>query len=90
LFETEGKVKPSHSAETLLTLSKDWPSTSEFKQEFPELFNDFSESVPIPNYTRRDGVLNVAAHFPSNAIAPDIGASLRGSGILQNLTLHLV
>ena len=27
----------------------------------------------MPNYVRRDGVLNIASHFPSNTVAPDIG-----------------
>ena len=36
------------------------------------------QAVPIPNYTRRDGILNVAAHFPTNegAIVPDIGPKM--------------
>lgn len=40
---------------------------------FPELYEDFNRGVPVPNYTRRDGVLNVASHFPSNTVAPDLG-----------------
>jgi lysine-specific demethylase 3 len=40
---------------------------------FPELFEDFSKAVPVPNYTRRDGVLNIASHFPTGVIAPDLG-----------------
>ncbi|KAG8927620.1 hypothetical protein FRC01_007166 [Tulasnella sp. 417] len=45
---------------------KDWPPASLFSTEFPELFKDFAEAVPVPNYTRRDGVLNLAAHYPTN------------------------
>ncbi|KDQ06066.1 hypothetical protein BOTBODRAFT_75091, partial [Botryobasidium botryosum FD-172 SS1] len=55
---------------------KDWPPQADFKKAFPELYKDFSRAVPIPNYTRRDGVLNMAAHFPSNAVAPDIGPKM--------------
>jgi len=40
---------------------------------FPELFEDFSKAVPVPNYTRRDGVLNIASHFPTGVMAPDLG-----------------
>ena len=43
---------------------------------FPELFEDFSNAVPVPNYTRRDGILNIASHFPVGTIAPDLGISL--------------
>lgn len=28
----------------------------------------------MPNYTRRDGVLNLFSHFPFNVVAPDIGS----------------
>jgi len=43
---------------------------------FPELFEDFSTAVPVPNYTRRDGVLNIASHFPTGVIAPDLGPKM--------------
>jgi len=40
---------------------------------FPELYEDFSKAVPVPNCVRRDGALNIASHFPSNTVAPDLG-----------------
>ncbi|KAG8865374.1 hypothetical protein FRB96_000264 [Tulasnella sp. 330] len=57
---------------------KDWPPTDEFSKAFPELFNDFAQAVPVPNCTRRDGILNIASHFPVNekAIVPDIGPKM--------------
>nr|GAT46123.1 clavaminate synthase-like protein [Mycena chlorophos] len=55
---------------------KDWPPTSEFKASCPDLYNDFSNAVPIPNYVRRDGVRNVGAHFPINTVAPDLGPKM--------------
>ncbi|KIJ24295.1 hypothetical protein M422DRAFT_39224, partial [Sphaerobolus stellatus SS14] len=55
---------------------KDWPPSSDFSQTFPELFDDFSAAVPVPNYTRRDGSHNIASHFPSNTIAPDLGPKM--------------
>jgi len=30
-------------------------------------------SLPFGSVTRRDGVLNVAAHYPTNANPPDLG-----------------
>ncbi|KDQ65025.1 hypothetical protein JAAARDRAFT_28691 [Jaapia argillacea MUCL 33604] len=55
---------------------KDWPSSTEFSTAFPELFEDFSQAVPVPDYVRRDGVLNLASHFPANTVAPDIGPKM--------------
>jgi hypothetical protein len=50
--------------------------TNHFKSTFPELFEDFSQAVPVPDYVRRDGVFNLGSHFPSNTIAPDLGGLL--------------
>ncbi|KAJ7477207.1 hypothetical protein B0H11DRAFT_2030245 [Mycena galericulata] len=55
---------------------KDWPPSSDFKTAFPELYEDFSQAVPIPNYVRRDGALNFASHFPSNTVGPDLGPKM--------------
>jgi hypothetical protein len=56
---------------------KDWPPSTDFKSAFPELYEDFARAVPIPSYCRRDGVLNIASHFPSNAVGPDLGTLRR-------------
>lgn len=55
---------------------KDWPPSADFKTAFPSLFNDFQRAVPAPNYTRRDGFYNIAAHFPVNVVAPDMGPKM--------------
>ena len=55
------------------SLLQDWPPSTDFKTAFPELFEDFSRAVPVPNYVRRDGTLNIASHFPANTVAPDLG-----------------
>jgi lysine-specific demethylase 3 len=52
---------------------KDWPSSTEFKAALPDLYDEFQKGVPMPNYCRRDGVLNIASHFPSNTVMPDLG-----------------
>ncbi|EKM75704.1 hypothetical protein AGABI1DRAFT_79449 [Agaricus bisporus var. burnettii JB137-S8] len=75
---------------------KDWPPSTDFKTAFPELYRDFSNAVPVPDYVRRDGVANVGSHFPSNTIAPDLGpkmynalASNLGEGSKGTTRLHL-
>ena len=54
-------------------MKQDWPPTTDFQHTFPELFEDFSNAVPVPDYVRRDGVYNIASHFPCNALGPDLG-----------------
>ncbi|KAJ3713832.1 hypothetical protein C8R42DRAFT_713033 [Lentinula raphanica] len=75
---------------------KDWPSSADFKITFPELYEDFSQAVPIPDYVRRDGKLNIASHFPRNAVAPDLGpkmynamASYQDQGSKGTTRLHM-
>jgi hypothetical protein len=41
---------------------KDWPAYTEFREKFPDLYDDFHQAMPVPDYTRRDGVLNISAH----------------------------
>ncbi|WWD15646.1 hypothetical protein CI109_100068 [Kwoniella shandongensis] len=65
--ETRGK--------TILKL-KDWPSTDDFQNTHPELYNDFCDALPVPDYTRREGVLNLYAHFPPGPTKPDIGPKM--------------
>jgi [histone H3]-dimethyl-L-lysine9 demethylase len=57
--------------------AQDWPPSTDFKTAFPELYEDFAHAVPVPSYTRRDGAYNIASHFPSNTIAPDLGTARR-------------
>ena len=55
---------------------KDWPPSTDFRTAFPELYKDFSDAVPVPDYVRRDGVANIGSHFPVNTIAPDLGPKM--------------
>jgi lysine-specific demethylase 3 len=75
---------------------KDWPPSTDFKTAFPELFEDFNRAVPVPSYVRRDGALNIASHFPSNTVAPDLGpkmynamASFESAGSKGSTRLHM-
>ncbi|KAI6128405.1 hypothetical protein EDD16DRAFT_1690312 [Pisolithus croceorrhizus] len=75
---------------------KDWPPSTDFKSAFPELYEDFSRAVPVPSYSRRDGALNIASHFPSNTVAPDLGpkmynamASSESPGSKGSTRLHM-
>ncbi|CAK5275825.1 unnamed protein product [Mycena citricolor] len=91
-FSTFGKYEDRNQCWKL----KDWPPSSDFKTSFPKLYEDFSQAVPIPNYVRRDGVLNIASHFPSNTVSPDLGpkmynayANLAEEGNKGSTRLHM-
>jgi hypothetical protein len=55
---------------------KDWPPTADFKDTFPDLFEDFENALPYPSYTRRSGPLNLASHFSEGWNAPDLGPKM--------------
>ncbi|KAK0485497.1 hypothetical protein EDD18DRAFT_1293050 [Armillaria luteobubalina] len=55
---------------------KDWPPSSAFWTVFPELYEDFCQAVPMPNYIRPDGVMNLSSHFPPETVSPDLGPKM--------------
>ncbi|CAE6469855.1 unnamed protein product [Rhizoctonia solani] len=91
-FELFGKA----DREAGILKLKDWPAQADFKDDFPKLYDDFMKALPVPNYTRRDGILNLASHFATNAIAPDLGpkmynafTSSEGPGGQGSTRLHM-
>ncbi|CAE6402917.1 unnamed protein product [Rhizoctonia solani] len=91
-FEMFGKA----DREAGILKLKDWPAQADFKDDFPKLYDDFMGALPVPNYTRRDGILNLASHFATNAIAPDLGpkmynafTSVEGPGGQGSTRLHM-
>ncbi|KAJ1300194.1 hypothetical protein OPQ81_011943 [Rhizoctonia solani] len=91
-FEMFGKT----DREAGILKLKDWPAQADFKDDFPKLYDDFMAALPVPNYTRRDGILNLASHFATNAIAPDLGpkmynafTSSEGPGGQGSTRLHM-
>ncbi|CAE6511592.1 unnamed protein product [Rhizoctonia solani] len=91
-FEMFGKA----DRKTGILKLKDWPAQADFKDDFPKLYDDFMRALPVPNYTRRDGILNLASHFATNAIAPDLGpkmynafTSSEGPGGQGSTRLHM-
>jgi lysine-specific demethylase 3 len=41
---------------------KDWPCTNDFSTAYPELYEDFCRALPVPDFTGRNGVLNLYSH----------------------------
>ena len=58
-------VRPKDNSGTnyrLLKL-KDWPTRDDFCDKLPQRYDDLLSAKPIPDYTRRDGKLNIAARY---------------------------
>ncbi|KAG6913740.1 hypothetical protein DXG01_004647, partial [Tephrocybe rancida] len=66
-----------------------------FRKAFPELWDDFARADSVPSYMRRDGVMNLASHFPEGAVGPDIGPKMYntmatlGAGSKSSTRLHM-
>jgi len=39
-------------------------------------FEDLMENLPLPEYTKRDGRLNLASRLPSYFVRPDLGPKM--------------
>ncbi|RPD78442.1 hypothetical protein L226DRAFT_457378 [Lentinus tigrinus ALCF2SS1-7] len=57
---------------------KDWPPSASFEDDFKQNYDAFMQAVPMPSYTRYDGMRNLIAHYgiPPPRIAslrPDVG-----------------
>lgn len=55
---------------------KDWPPTANFSDVFPDLFKDFENALPFPEYTTRKGPLNLASWLPKDWLKPDLGPKM--------------
>ncbi|CAG8834776.1 19145_t:CDS:2, partial [Racocetra persica] len=55
---------------------KDWPSTDDFADVFPDHFQDFMNALPFKEYTTRQGVLNLATRLPTDINRPDLGPKM--------------
>ncbi|WVN88947.1 uncharacterized protein L203_104162 [Cryptococcus depauperatus CBS 7841] len=75
-FEMFGRRKVEEGKEQAVLKLNDWPPEDEFQSACPELYVDFCRALPVPDYTRRDGVLNLYSHFPPGPTRPDIGPKM--------------
>ncbi|XP_044136566.1 lysine-specific demethylase 3B [Bufo gargarizans] len=55
---------------------KDWPPGEDFRDMMPTRFDDLMENLPLPEYTKRDGRLNLASRLPSYFVRPDLGPKM--------------
>ncbi|KAI0035629.1 hypothetical protein K488DRAFT_42813, partial [Vararia minispora EC-137] len=75
---------------------KDWPPPGGFRNAVPELWDALQKEMPFGSFCRRDGVLNLASHFPANMLSPELGPRMycatetfTGAGSHGSTRLHL-
>lgn len=75
-FENLSKRIKGEGGEYLLLKLKDWPPSDDFSEILPEHFSNLMEALPMPEYTHRDGRLNLAGRLPDCFVRPDLGPKL--------------
>ncbi|XP_039607731.1 lysine-specific demethylase 3A-like isoform X2 [Polypterus senegalus] len=75
-FEDLSKRLKSRDGEAMVLKLKDWPPGDDFKDMMPSRFEDLMSKIPLPEYTRRDGKLNLASRLPEYFVRPDLGPKM--------------
>lgn len=55
--------------------------------DFPR-FDDLMDNLPLPEYTKRDGRLNLAARLPNFFVRPDLGPKMYNAYGEKNQPSH--
>ncbi|XP_067128149.1 LOW QUALITY PROTEIN: probable JmjC domain-containing histone demethylation protein 2C [Centruroides vittatus] len=86
-IENFNKRLKDDSGEHMLLKMKDWSVADDFPEVLPACFQELLSVLPLPQYTQRDGVFNLASHVPSCFIRPDLGPKMYNAyGSIQHPT----
>ncbi|XP_033118335.1 uncharacterized protein LOC117117954 isoform X2 [Anneissia japonica] len=55
---------------------KDWPPAEDFSELLPDHFSDLMQGLPLPEYTHRNGHLNLSSRLPEFFVKPDLGPKM--------------
>ena len=55
---------------------KDWPTSDDFSNVMKDHFEDIMKSVPLADYTNRNGKLNLVRYLPEYFSRPDLGPKM--------------
>lgn len=69
------RIKDDSGVPMLLKL-KDWPPGEDFAEILPTRFKDLMKSLPLGDYTKRNGRFNLTSHLPENFVKPDLGPKM--------------
>uniref|UniRef100_A0A7N6BIC3 Lysine-specific demethylase n=1 Tax=Anabas testudineus TaxID=64144 RepID=A0A7N6BIC3_ANATE len=75
-FQVISKRLQDCDGQPMVLKLKDWPPGEDFRDMMPTRFDDLMENLPLPEYTKRDGRLNLAARLPNFFVRPDLGPKM--------------
>ncbi|KAJ8015272.1 hypothetical protein DPEC_G00024400 [Dallia pectoralis] len=75
-FQVISKRLKGADGQPMVLKLKDWPPGEDFRDMMPTRFNDLMDNLPLPEYTKRDGRLNLASRLPNFFVRPDLGPKM--------------
>ena len=75
-FENFSKRLKDEKGNPMLLKLKDWPPGDDFAELLPDRFEDLMQALPLAEYTRRTGRLNLASCLPEFFVRPDLGPKM--------------
>ncbi|MGH0159131.1 UNVERIFIED_CONTAM: hypothetical protein FKN15_062729 [Acipenser sinensis] len=75
-FEVISKRLQGEDGQPMVLKLKDWPPGEDFRDMMPTRFHDLMDNLPLPEYTKRDGRLNLASRLPNYFVRPDLGPKM--------------
>ncbi|XP_053538058.1 lysine-specific demethylase 3B isoform X1 [Ictalurus punctatus] len=75
-FQVISKRLRGTDGQAMVLKLKDWPPGEDFRDMMPTRFDDLMDNLPLPEYTKRDGRLNLASRLPNFFVRPDLGPKM--------------
>uniref|UniRef100_UPI00398F7E1C lysine-specific demethylase 3A-like isoform X1 n=2 Tax=Pristiophorus japonicus TaxID=55135 RepID=UPI00398F7E1C len=75
-FEDLSRRLATKEKEPMALKLKDWPPGEDFRDMMLSRFDDLMNNLPLPEYTKRDGKLNLASRLPDFFVRPDLGPKM--------------
>ncbi|XP_045082848.1 lysine-specific demethylase 3B-like isoform X2 [Coregonus clupeaformis] len=75
-FQVISKRLKGSDGQPMVLKLKDWPPGEDFRDMMPTRFDDLMDNLPLPEYTKRDGRLNLASRLPNFFVRPDLGPKM--------------
>ncbi|KAI8792891.1 lysine-specific demethylase 3B isoform X1 [Biomphalaria glabrata] len=75
-FENLTNRPVDENDDPMLLKLKDWPPGDDFSELLPSRFQDLMQALPLPEYTQRNGKLNLASRLPDFLVRPDLGPKM--------------
>ncbi|XP_055310781.1 lysine-specific demethylase 3A isoform X2 [Sitodiplosis mosellana] len=75
-FDCINKRIKDENGEPMLLKLKDWPPGEDFSETLPTRYTDLMKSLPLCEYTKRNGKFNLASRLPECFVKPDLGPKM--------------